>query len=97
MPAVNPIPNDDEIIQESEMEIDPSPEQGGGLFSDFEFQRRVQVVMEAIEDPEKHRRAIAEIHTYLSLITEGFAQMQQEMANSGGPMGLLKMMFGKKG
>jgi autonomous glycyl radical cofactor GrcA len=66
---------------------------GGFSLSNEEFQRRVEVVMAAIEDPEKYRRCIAEIHTYLSLFEQGFRQMQNEMIASGGPMGMFRKMF----
>lgn len=79
-----------EIVEE------PATDIGGGLFSNDEFQKRVEIIMAAIEDPEKHRRAIAEIHTYLSLIVEGFAQMQMEMMSGGGPMALIRKMMGGK-
>jgi hypothetical protein len=78
-----------------------SPEQGEvtslshpTLFDNDQFQQRVAVVMEAIKDPEKERRCVAEIHTYLSLFDEGFRQMGQEIAMGGGPFALMKKMFG---
>lgn len=68
----------------------------GGLFSDEEFQKRVAIIMAAIEDEAKFRRCVAEIHTYLSLIVEGFSQMQMEMMSGGGPMALIRKMMGAR-
>lgn len=72
----------------------------GGIFSDAEFQERVAVVMNALDpenDPtgEKNRRAIAEIHTYLSLFDRGIRQMQSDMVNMGGPFAMVKKMMGR--
>lgn len=83
----------------SETETDsPNQEEVGGVFSDAEFQERVEVVMNALKpendpDGEKQRRAIAEIHTYLSLFDRGIRQMQTDMVASGGPMGMMKTLF----
>lgn len=80
----------------------PAPEEtsgqaSAGVFSDDEFQKRVDVVMEAIKDEEKMRRCLAEIHTYLSLFEQGFREMQQDMLLNGGPFALMRRMFGKGG
>jgi hypothetical protein len=70
-----------------------SPTVGGLALSNEEFQRRVNVVMQAIEDPEKYRRCVAEIHTYLSMFEQGFREMQNEMMLNGGPMAMVRKMF----
>ena len=80
----------------SETESPPSITGEGLSLSNDEFQRRVTVVMAAIEDPEKFRRCIAEIHTYLSMAEQGFREMQADMIANGGPMAMFKkMMFGR--
>lgn len=66
----------------------------GSLFDNDQFVARVAVVQAAIEDPVKMRQCIAEIHTYLSLFDEGFRNMGQEMAMSGGPFQLMKKLMG---
>jgi hypothetical protein len=88
-----------------EIVLPPSPDNGEGgsqeieevavgpMFTNDDFQQRVEVIMAAIEDPEKFRRCIAEIHTYLSLFDEGFRQMGQDIANGGGPFAMIKAMF----
>lgn len=87
-------------VPEPDSPADPtaaSDPAGGFSLSDEEFQRRVAVVMEAIKDPEKMNRCIAEIHTYLSMFEQGFREMQREMIAGGGPIVMIrKMLFGKK-
>lgn len=80
-------------VESPEEESSPVEVTGGLALSDEEFQRRVTVVMAAIEDPEKFRRCVAEIHTYLSMFEQGFRQMQNEMLASGGAMGMFRKMF----
>lgn len=66
------------------------------FFSDEEFQRHVSVILEAIKaDREKELRCIAEIHAYLSLMDKGFRQMFADMAKIGGPIGMMRAMFGR--
>lgn len=90
-PEVLPIAEPHTAEESSPVEI-----AGGLALSNEEFQRRVTVVMAAIEDPEKYRRCVAEIHTYLSMFEQGFREMQNEMMNSGGPMAMIrKMMVGR--
>jgi hypothetical protein len=67
----------------------------GGLFTNEAFQERVTVVMEAIKDEEKHRRCVAEIHTYLSMFDEGMRMMQAEIASGGGPFAMMKKLMGR--
>lgn len=81
--------NGTEVVPDESSPVTPS------FFSNEEFQRRVNVVMEAITDPEKERRCIAEIHTYLSLFDNGMRQFMVEMAQTGGPMGMMKAMMGR--
>lgn len=77
-----------------ETETPPAPVAGGGIgFSDDEFQKRVEIVMAAIEDPEKFRRCVAEIHTLMFMAEQGFRDMQQEMIAGGGPMAMFRKMF----
>lgn len=74
------------------------PPDNVGRDKNAEFAYRVQAVAEAIKDEAKSRQAIAEIHTWLSMFDETFTGMMGMMQQSGGsPMGMLKMMMGKKG
>lgn len=95
-----------DVVHSLEIVSDPSPIAGEGSaletntaitfgFSNEEFQKRVSVVMEAIEDEEKFRRCVAEIHTYLSMFEEGFRGFTQEMANVGGPFAMFRKLMGR--
>lgn len=85
--------------QDSVTEIETPSEDGGGFFSDTEFQERVSVVMNALRpendpDGEKYRRCLAEIHTYLSLFDRGIRQMQTDVTAAGGPFAMMRGLFG---
>jgi len=95
-----------EVVSSLEIVTDSSPTSGEESapdantevtfgFSNEEFQKRVSVVMEAIQDEEKFRRCVAEIHTYLSLFEEGFRGFTKEIASGGGPFAMFRKLMGK--
>jgi hypothetical protein len=70
------------------------------IIENGEFQRRVEVIMNAIHPDnlnaeENQRRLYAEVHTYLSLFDEGMRQSMLDMASMGGPFGMLKKMMSR--
>lgn len=91
------LPVSEPHMAEGTVEGSPVEIAGGLSLSNEEFQRRVEVVMNAIKDPEKKDRCIAEIHTYLSMFEQGFREMQNEMIANGGPFAMMRKMFMGRG